>query len=429
MLDRFYQLFTSLKLTFVLLCLATVLVFLGTMAQDPLGLYLVQERFFRSFFVDSASMVAAVKKTLQMAHVYLPPTTAADVIAAPYFPVFPGGYLLGGLLVVNLGFAHLRYYRSTWRKAGIILIHLGILAMLLGQFATDLLQVESHMRLTEGETKNYSESGRANEFVIIDTTAPDQDHVVRFSERRVARQPELHHPALPFTVRVRTYYRNATPQVVAKAPAEGGATQGVGQRLGFEGRPPVTQLDARDVPAALVEILDGENSLGRWWVSNWLVEEALVGMLQQQAGASVRPLLNTPQSFRFKDRTYQLAFRPARYYKPFSLQLLKFSHDKYLGTEIPKNFSSRVRLLRLDAGEDREVLIYMNNPLRYAGETFYQSGFAPDNDERVNKVTVLQVVRNPGWLTPYLGCVLVAAGMTFQFLLHLAGYLKQGRTA
>jgi hypothetical protein len=423
MLDRFYQFFTSLKLTFVLLCLAAVLVFLGTMAQDPLGLYLVQERFFKSFFVDSASMIAALKKTLQMAHVYLSPTTAADVMAAPYFPVFPGGYLLGGLLVVNLGFAHLRYYHAMWRKAGIILIHIGILVMLLGQFATDLLQVESHLRLTEEETRNYSESSRANEFVIIDSAAPDQDEVVAFPERLVARQPELRHPTWPFTVRVRAYYRNAAPRLGPTAVPEGGATQGVGQRLRFESRPPVSRLDARDVPAALVEILDGQNSLGRWWVSNWLVEEALVETLLQQAGASIRPLLSTSQTFRFKDRTYQLAFRPARYYKPFSLQLLKFSHDKYPGTEIPKNFSSRVRLLRPDTGEDREVLIYMNNPLRYAGETFYQSGY----DENDPRVTILQVVRNPGWLTPYLGCVLVAAGMTFQFLLHLAGYLKQER--
>ena len=428
MLDRFYQLFTSLKLTFVLLCLAAVLVFLGTMAQDPLGLYLVQERFFKSLFVDSASMVAAVKKTLQMAHVYLPPTTAADVMAAPYFPVFPGGYLLGTLLVVNLGLAHLRYYRTTWRKAGIILIHLGILVMLVGQLATDLFQVESHLRLAEGETKNYSESGLANELVIIDTTAPDQDHVMWFSERRVAREPELRHPSLPFTVRVRTYHRNATPRVAPTTAPQDSAVRGVGQRLGFEGRPPVTRLDARDVPAALVEILDGPASLGRWWVSNWLVEESLVEMLRQEVGAAIRPLLGAPQTFQFKGRTYQLALRPARYYKPFSLQLLQFSHDKYPGTEIPKNFSSRVRVLRPEAGEDREVLIYMNNPLRYAGETFYQASFAPDNDQRVNKVTVLQVVRNPGRLTPYLGCLLVAAGMTFQFLLHLAGYLKQGRT-
>ena len=424
MLDRVYQLFTSLKLTCVLLCLAAVLVFLGTMAQDPLGLYLVQERFFKSFFVDAASMTAAVKKTLQMAHIYLTPTTASDVMAAPRIPLFPGGYLLGVLLVINLAFAHLRYYRADWRKTGTVLIHSGILIMLLGQFATDVFQVESHMRLTEGETRNYSESGRANELVIVDATAPDQDVVVAFPERRIENQAELRHPALPFSVRVRAYHRNASPEFTAKASPGEGATQGLGQRISFEGRPPVTQLNARDVPAALVEVFDGPTSLGRWWVSNWLIEDSLVQMLRQEAGVALRPLLGAPQTFQFKNRTYRLALRPARYYKPFSLQLLKFSHDKYPGTEIPKNFSSRVRVLRPEIGEDREVLIYMNNPLRYAGETFYQSGY----DENDPRVTVLQVVRNPGWLTPYLGCALVTLGMGFQFLIHLLGHLQQGRT-
>jgi hypothetical protein len=425
MLDRIYQFFTSLKLTFALLCLAAVLVFLGTMAQDSLGLYLVQERFFKSFFVDAASMLAAIKKTLEMAHVYLAPTTAADVMAAPRIPLFPGGYLLGVLLVVNLAFAHLRYYRAGWQKTGIVLIHSGILMMLLGQFATDVFQVESHLRISEGEAKNYSESSRFNELAILDTTAPDQDAVVAFPEHALAGQAELRHGSLPFTVRVRTYHRNSSPQFAPKAAPGTGATQGIGQRVDFEGRPAVTQLNARDVPAALVELFDGPTSLGRWWVSNWLVEEALVQMLQQEADAAVRPQLGAPQTLQFKGHTYQLAMRPVRFYKPFSLQLLKFSHDKYPGTEIPKNFSSRVRVRRPEIGEDREVLIYMNNPLRYAGETFYQSGY----DENDPRVTILQVVRNPGWLTPYLGCLLVAVGMSFQFLLHLVGHLKERRTA
>jgi hypothetical protein len=359
-----------------------------------------------------------------MAHVYLTPTTAADVMAAPRIPLFPGGYLLGSLLVINLAFAHLRYYRAGWRKTGIALIHCGILVMLLGQFATDVFQVESHMRLTENDAKNYSESGRVNELAIVDTTSPDQDAVVAFPERRVANQDELRDASLPFTVRVRTYHRNATPQFALKVSPEESATQGLGQQLGFVGQPPVTALNARDIPAALVEVFDGPTSLGRWWVSNWLVEEALVQMVQREASAALRPLLGAPQTFQFKDRTYQLALRPARYYKPFSLQLLKFSHDKYPGTEIPKNFSSRVRVLRPEIGEDREVLIYMNNPLRYAGETFYQASF-----DRDDQGSILQVVRNPGWLTPYFSCVLVSLGLTVQFLMHLFGHAMKRREA
>jgi hypothetical protein len=117
--------------------------------------------------------------------------------------------------------------------------------------------------------------------------------------------------------------------------------------------------------------------------------------------------------------------RPARYYKPFSLQLVDFSHDRYMGTDIPKNFSSRVRLLRSDTKEDREVLIYMNNPLRYGGETFYQSGF----DERDERVTILQVVRNPGWLTPYFSCALVGIGLCVQFTMHLTAFVRKRKQA
>ncbi|MCX7916215.1 MAG: cytochrome c biogenesis protein ResB, partial [Verrucomicrobiae bacterium] len=75
--------------------------------------------------------------------------------------------------------------------------------------------------------------------------------------------------------------------------------------------------------------------------------------------------------------------RQTRYYKPFFITLLEFRHDRYPGTEIPKNFSSRIRIVRPATGEDREVLISMNNPLRYFGETYYQASFDPDDQGTV----------------------------------------------
>ena len=62
----------------------------------------------------------------------------------------------------------------------------------------------------------------------------------------------------------------------------------------------------------------------------------------------------------------------------------------------------------------------MNNPLRYGGYTFYQSGFDPDNQG-----SSLQVVRNPSWLTPYLACLIVGGGLLLQFLTHLIPFLKR----
>jgi hypothetical protein len=37
----------------------------------------------------------------------------------------------------------------------------------------------------------------------------------------------------------------------------------------------------------------------------------------------------------------------------------------------------------------------------------------------------LQVVHNPSWLTPYFSCVMVAAGLLWQFLSHLIPFLKR----
>jgi len=72
---------------------------------------------------------------------------------------------------------------------------------------------------------------------------------------------------------------------------------------------------------------------------------------------------------------------------------------------------------------DRKVKIWMNNPLRYRGETFYQASFLKDD-----KGTVLQVVDNVGWMIPYVSCMIVAAGMLLHFGNNLFKFLR-GRQA
>jgi hypothetical protein len=203
---------------------------------------------------------------------------------------------------------------------------------------------------------------------------------------------------------VKQFFANSTvTDRAAEAAQPPAATQGIGPRATVKELPRVTEMDKRDVPSAVVEIVTPQGSLGTWLVSEFVEQ---------------------PQSFTFDNRTYKLAMRPRRHYKPYSIQLLKFQHDVYPGTDIPKNFSSRVSLQRPATGEKREVLIYMNNPLRYAGETYYQSGFDPDNHG-----TILQVVHNPSWLTPYFSCVLVGVGLVVQFAIHLLGFTRKRRTA
>jgi hypothetical protein len=377
MLHQLYRFFSSLKLTVACLVLGCVIVFWGTIAQVHLGLYRAQNEFFRSFLIY-----------------WHPAGTGFHV------PIFPGGYFIGTVLLVNLFVAHFRYYQPGKRKIGILLIHLGIVLLLLGQMLTDFLSRESSLHLRIGETKNYTEADRAFELAVFDTTDKDSDKVVAIPCSLLVRRGEVSNLEMPFSVRVKTFYANSILDQQSQPGFEPvKTTTGLGAGIWWREEPRETDLNRMDMPSAIVEIVTSQGSLGTFLVSGWL---------------------DQPQSFAFNHHSYDLRLRQERYYMPFSLHLIEFRHDKYPGTDIPKNFSSRVRLQNLENGEDREVRIFMNNPLRYAGETFYQASFDPDDHG-----SVLQVVRNPSWLTPYLACVLVATGLVIQFLSHLIPFLKR----
>ena len=368
----------SLQLTVACMAIGLLLIFIGTLDQVHIGIYAAQEKYFRSLIVFWSPHPVGIQ-----------------------IPIMPGGYLLGGVLLVNLTAAHFARFQPNWRKAGISLIHLGIALLLVGELVTGLFQQDSRMRMDEGETKGYSEAYRESELVIIDTSDQEVDRVVSIPDSRLKKGGVIQHPALPFLVEIQAYYPNAQifSRRVGVAPTGPRATIGLGTDLLANEVPLTGKQDERDLTTAIVNIRSPAGSIGTWM--------ATIGF--QQA-----------QMFSFEGKSYALQMRPRRYYKPFSLTLLDFTHDRYPGTEIPKNFSSTVRLRDAGSAEDREILIYMNHPLRYAGLTFYQSGFM--NDDRTS---ILQVVRNPGRSLPYISCVMVALGLLFQFGMHLIIFMRR----
>jgi hypothetical protein len=382
MAQKVFNLVTSLKLTVVLLSLGAVLVFIGTLAQVDVGLYVAQQQYFQSMFL------------------YWSPAGSDWRI-----PWFPGGYLIGTLLLINLIAAHIKRFEFSRKKAGIFIIHAGIILLLLGQLVTEQMQVESAMRLVEGESMNYSENQRKTEVVIVDATEPEFENVLAVPEYYVAKKKPIDHEQLPFRVEVKRYIVNSRlANRPADATAAPPATQGLGPRIIATQVPPTAKMDERNVPATVLEVIAPEGSLGTWLVS---------------------PHLDMRQSFEYRGRTYELEMRFTRYYKPFDIHLIKFTHDKYKGTEIARNFASRIEIHNHQTGEQRETLIYMNNPLRYWGETYYQGSY----DKHDPRISILQVVRNPAWLTPYVACTLVGVGMLVQFLSHLFGFAMKRRSA
>ena len=165
--------------------------------------------------------------------------------------------------------------------------------------------------------------------------------------------------------------------------------------------PKTYKQDERNRSSAILTLRDGDEAVGTWLVSTAFDEET------------------PPQLLTYGGRDYEIALRFKRSYLPYRIELIDFSHDLYPGTDIPKNYSSLVRIKNQDTGVDRQTLIYMNNPLRYEGLAFFQYSFA-NNDT----TTVFQVVRNPGWLIPYISVVLVSAGLLVQFGFHLVRFVK-----
>jgi hypothetical protein len=299
---------------------------------------------------------------------------------------------------LNLIVAQVKRLVLSWRKAGLWVVHAGLIFLFAGEFVTGLFQVEMRLPIEEGQTVGHLESPRAVELAVTDTTGPAYDEVYGIPESLLARRASIAVPGTPLVLRMKGYLRNAELlRAAAGEPSQ--ATAGVGTGVSVREVPPVRTDEQVDVPAALIEPVAGGRSHGTWLVSTGL---------------------GAPQSFIHEGRTYALSMRPRREYLPYSMTLKKFSHDIYPGTDIPKNFSSLVQLSNPASGEQREVLIYMNQPLRYAGKAFYQASFGKNDT-----LSILQVVENPGWLLPYVSCVLVAAGLILHFSLSLGRSLRR----
>ncbi len=414
LLDRVIKFFTSLRLTVVLLALAIILVFVGTVAQADEGLYVAQSRYFKQWIVWGITMFGH-KVPIAL----------------------PGGYLIGSLLLINLVASHAWRFQFTLKKSGIQIAHAGVILLLVGQLFTDMFSRETEMRLIEGETKSFAESSSNYELVLTTSANANENQEIVVPLRRLARG-EVRSESLPFAIRVKSLWKNSRATFRAPMMQNGPplTTNGIGTSFDFRPVAEVRKMDERNVPTALLELVSPTGSLGTWIASAWSGDSGMVEVLRdsyaQQTGPemaqNIVARLVQPQTVTANGKAYAIKLRPERIYTPFSLTLLKATHSNYPGTDTPKDFRSRVRLENPQTGENREVEIFMNNPLRYGGLTFYQyqmdAGEATTQAGRMPS-SVLQVVRNPGWLTPYVGCVMVAVGLTVQFMIHLVGFISK----
>jgi hypothetical protein len=364
---------TSLKLTITCLSALMVLVVACTLAQVKLGTFGAVDLYIRSWVVwwDVPGTIWAI-------------------------PIFPGGALAGLVLGINLVAAQVKRMDFSWKKAGLWVVHAGLILLVVGEFITGAFQVDTQLAVEEGQTVNFVESPRKYELAIIDVTDPAHDEVYGVPTSLLASREQIAIPGTPITLRVHHFMENSelTRRTDADPPAL--ATSGVGTGIMARELPPESRDDVPNLTTAYVEPITAGKSHGIWMASN-----ALAGT----------------QRFTHEGRNYELVLRNQRHYLPYSVTLKDFRHDVYPGTQIPKNFSSLVHISNPQRGEERDVLIYMNQPLRYDGKAFYQASFGKDD-----RLSILQVVENPGWLLPYISCALVTLGL----LVHFGVSLKRG---
>jgi ResB-like family len=417
-IEKTVKFLTSLKLTVTLLAFSIVLVFVGTIAQADEGLYGAQAHYFKKWIVVGANFFGHKIPIL-----------------------LPGGYLLGVLLLVNLVCAHIYRFEFTAKKIGIQLAHAGVIVLLVGQLAMDMLARELQMEFSEGEARNYSQSATDFELAVVNGT-----EVTTISAKSLKPGDELKISNLPFTIRVKEFWKNSAisfrPPMMTNLPPPK-INNGVARDFDFVSAAEEKSSDKRNIPTAIIELRDEKNSFGDWVVSGWSGDESVIANVQQhyiedygpELGHGITTRLTAPQSVEIDGRKFTLLMQPARVRHAFSLTLLKATHTVYPGTVtsmnpdgIPKDFRSRVRIENSQTGENREVEISMNHPLRYGGYTFYQYQMAAgEMVERAGQTpfSVLQVVRNPSWLTPYVGCAMVGIGLMIQFLFHLVKFVSK----
>lgn len=433
----------SLRLTVTLLTLAILLIFIGTLAQVEVGVWEAVETYFRSL------------------HVWV----AVDVFRPLFFPgtstpwrgefLFPGGFLLLGLLIQNLVAAHAERYKvrprggrlalglgllggsvvmfvltvavprlanaiqqdvmlmlGIWalpmalsavsvhvlfggRKAGVVLVHAGLVLLLVGEFVTGLEANEGQMQVAERGGSNYIYDTRESELALV-ASLPDgrERHVVvpQWMLEQAERTGEpIEHPDLPAAIRVEGFLVNSDLRDHGLVP--GDPTRVRWEAVEAETNSGTGGASQVDIPSAVVSLpVEG----GGW-------RQVLVSCFEP-----VRP-----EVFVVGEVTWRVGLRFKRTYLPYTIQLHDFRNETFTGSTVARNFSSDLRVIEPD-GSAREAFIKMNQPLRYDGKAFFQSSFFQSPLNR-NTGTVMQVAQNPGSWMPYLACVVVTVGLCVQF--------------
>jgi len=353
---------SSVKIMVICLALFFILTLWGTIDQISNGLYLAQERFFNSW-----------------------------VFIFWGFVPFPGARLVLWVLFINLVCVSLVRFVYRWSKAGIIIIHLGLLLFFVAAFVTFHWAQESNITLQEGEGSNVSSAYHSWELSLW-TQEGDKKQVVAFDSDHLKKGQKLNFDQFGFSAVVQSYYRNCD----AYRDSEGNEV--ILNRAGVQSLKslPLDKEPVKNFPGGIF-LLQG-------------ADQGAVKILLY--GAEPDPLQITKNG-----KEYYIMLRRKRFPMPFIIELKDFMMERHPNTEIARSYKSLVNVL--SHGVSREVLISMNEPLRHKNYTFYQASYSIDRSG--HEYSTLAVVKNTGRLLPYIATFMTVTGLMIHLLLMAFG--------
>ncbi|MEW6072337.1 MAG: cytochrome c biogenesis protein ResB [Planctomycetota bacterium] len=373
----------SFGLCCVLLLCLFVLTVLGTLYQVDHGLYAAKARFFSSWFL------------------WWQPTERVSL------PVFPGGITCMLVLAANMLVGGLYRVRFDSRRAGVVIVHLGIAFLLIAGLVKMLSAVEGHLTLYEGEQADYFQSYHDWEVAVweVGGAQPGREHVIDdplLRDLEGGRSRTFVLPGLPFELVLSDFVPNS--RVLPKGPrwtAVGPVVDGFAlQKLSLE------KEAEQNIAGLHVAVRDGG-----------AVQRGILWGLDTGTGPDT-------WTFRAGDRDWAVRLGHARYPMPFSIRLDDFEKEDHPGISMAKAFRSRVTKLQAGTtyassapdGRAEPVLIQMNEPLRDGGLVLFQSSWGPGNaGPRDRLFSVFSVVRNPSDRWPELSLWVITAGLLLAF--------------
>lgn len=398
---KVFRFFSSIGVALVMLVFLLLITWIGTEEQPEKGLFLVQEEYFKSWWLTH--------------------TFEWPIVGSVTLPL-PGVMLILCVFTINLICGGLIMLRKSMRTVGVMISHFSILFLLAGGLLQHQYAKDGYMQLYEGE--------ESDEFVSY------HDWVIRihevengeanFEKEAMVIPPNVLHSLgengegtrlvnlqdLPFDLRLRDHSINSTVMPEAfHRPGELPVVDEVFLR-------PVERdpEGEANVAGLYVDVLDEKGEA---------VDTGLLWGLE-----------NHPWTLNVGDQTWLLKLERERWKIPFTVHLDNFTHEFHPNTGTPRVYKSDVT--KIEEGEEEKLVIEMNEPLRHRGFILFQSGWGPQENGRPvpgTPYSVFAVWRNPSskilfipvehW--PLVTVSIAALGMTIHFLLKLSRHLAPGR--